>query len=189
MANVLFGINIDNMAAFDNAYWASKDPAVAALRPMTDPTARATAAFQLAQAGEIIDKNIDALGMSPYLMMLQRQAVDGDVWVPSGLQGQPTNPQDMQKGPVPAGAIKVSTDPADFPPFAPAPPPIPVSTSPIGPDLGFTIGGKEAFSASATDPLPGGYKYQAADGSVYIKVALGNSLMDATKLVYVWEKQ
>ena len=186
--STLFGVNIDNLAAFDAAYIASKPPAIQALFGMNPQSNRPAEAYSLATQGYILDYWIDAIGADPYLAMVQRTVVDQFVWVPSSLQAQPGNPYTMQSGPVPPGAIKVSTNIADYPPFNPAPPVPPAAVSPIGSDLGFQIGGKEAFSAQAGDPYPANAVYTGTAGT-FVKTPVGTELMSAEQIVYVWLKQ
>lgn len=184
----IFGINVDSRDAFNAAYWASQPPAVQALAALSGD-ARAVQAFALAQSGYVIDVPIMALGSDPYMLMYIRQNVDLQKWVPSGLQNQPDDPFAMQRLPIPAGALIVSTDPNDFPPFAAPAPVQPATTkSPVGPDMGFTFNGKEVFSASATDTRPGGSQFTDASGT-YVKVPFGlNELMDTKHQFYVWLK-
>lgn len=114
---------------FDNAYEASLPPETRALLATPEQEDRAKA---LAMKGFIIDAPIMIWGEGPWRAMTIRQSY-GFTWVPSMLQppiemapgiqvpGQipydPANP--------PAGSIKVSTDPADFPPW-----PVPVVAAP-----------------------------------------------------------
>lgn len=102
---------------------------------------------KLIAAGHIVDEEIDAEGMEPYTVMFMRQLY-GQTWEPNGLgevkvtgvnqPGAVVTPG-MFTGPVPAGAIKVSTMLEDYPPYpmpasgsAPPPPPIPHAANPIG---------------------------------------------------------
>lgn len=93
-------------------------------------------------------------------------------------------------GPNPAGAIKVSTNLEDYPPFNP--PAAPVSTpsvNPIGPDMGFQMNGCEVFSCAATDANPVGYVFTNAAGAKFTKTALGTELMSPSQRVCVWLEQ
>jgi hypothetical protein len=117
---------------FDQAYWASQPPAVQALRALVDPDQRANAAAELATEGFTIDVPIMVWAWDAYLVMTMR-AQFGYTWVPSALQPPVTiAPGDAQPGVVaydpfhaPAGAIKVSTNIQDYPPFTLAPSPTP----------------------------------------------------------------
>lgn len=114
----------------DDAYWASKDPKVAAVHTL-DFAARIGAAQVLDTQGFIIDNLIDIYGWSPTLVMQARGAY-GYAWVPSAfqpnlvdplgtgvvLQGQ--TPTDMSK-PWPR-SIRVSTDSKDYPSLTPSKP-------------------------------------------------------------------
>ena len=105
----------------DAIYWAAQPPAVQALQGGSN----LTLAVQLATQGYVIDNAIMVWGWDPVCTMGER-AQAGDTWVPSLLQANVLPPT---TGPVPPGAIKVSTDAADYPPYTP---PTPPSTSLIG---------------------------------------------------------
>ncbi len=106
---------------------------------IADPTQRATQAAQLAANGFTIDVPIMVWGWDAYLVMTMRQQF-GYTWVPSALQPPVTiAPGAAQPGVVaydplhpPAGSIKVSTNIQDYPPFTPAPQPVP--QTPAGDD-------------------------------------------------------
>lgn len=130
---IVDGIYQTPQAIFDSAYWKSKPPAVQALKPNGDGSDKSALAQDLALKGEIIDVPIMVWGWDPYIVMTLRRDL-GFTWVPSALQNpvqvvpglnfpglpsyDPSNP--------PKGSIKVSADPADFPPFIPPPPPAPL---------------------------------------------------------------
>lgn len=133
---------------FDETYRASLDPRVAALLDLdpTDLTTRMTKAAGLAAEGLIIDVPIQVWGWDAYVTMNLRK-IDGFTWVPSALQPSVGYSIHVESGPgadnppyipydptkPPAGSIRVSTDPADFPPFAaPAPAPPAPSTDLVG---------------------------------------------------------
>jgi hypothetical protein len=132
-------------AQFDVIYWASKPPAVQALQSMpldfTDPapSGRTDTAMSLATNGYQIDVPIMSWGWDPLLVMTQREQY-GYTWVPSALmppvQMAPgiTEPGEIPYDPAhpPTGAILVSTDPADYSPYAAPPSPPPASTSLVG---------------------------------------------------------
>ncbi|HVO99532.1 MAG TPA: hypothetical protein VMT15_15785 [Bryobacteraceae bacterium] len=137
-------------ALFNTAYYASKAPAfqplfsgragaqMYAAQPLTQDQVNTLIAQLLAQ-GYIIDEEIDFLGMDPYTIMYCRQQY-GNTWVPAGLGDVPaqTEPPVTYSGPVPAGAIKVSTMISDYPPYPvsaptePVTPPIPQAANPVG---------------------------------------------------------
>lgn len=130
--------------AFDAAYWAHQAPAVQALRSITDDAQREATAMQLAEQGYTIDMDIMVYGWSPYLVMREREA-DGYPWVPSALMpAVQLAPGLTQAGKTPYdplnpphGAIIVSTNIADYPPYAtPAPPPHPPEISLVGSQVG-----------------------------------------------------
>lgn len=137
-ANTLWGVDLSVTAPFDKAYWLAQPPDVQALQGISDETARETQAKVLALAGRKIDVPIMVWLWDPYLTMLQRQNF-GYTWVPSGLQPNipvvpgavlPGFPSYDPNNP-PAGSIIVSTNIADYPPYAVAPPPVPDSALPI----------------------------------------------------------
>ena len=104
----ILGVDAATLQTFDAAYNAWLPPAVAALSTM-DPSqgARQAQAATLAAQGYFIDVPINVWGWDPYLTMLQRQ-IDGYATYPDALDAQ---------------TKKVSTNPADYPPYqAPAPP-------------------------------------------------------------------
>ena len=104
--------------------------------PQTPPlsqSARNALIGSLQSQGVLIDEQIDYWGWDPYTTMVTRVGA-GLNWVyPLGTG--PSNPiAGNQAGPPPFGTIKVSTNPADFPPYNKTNPPSPVvfSVNPIG---------------------------------------------------------
>jgi hypothetical protein len=126
---------------FDAMYTAAQPPEVRALMAIQDQTQKEGRAVELAVKGFVIDKAIMVWGMDPYDTMRLRQDY-GYTWVPSLLVGPVqlapglTVPNMMPYDPAhpPAGAIKVSLDPADYKPFDPPKPAAPVASvvSPVG---------------------------------------------------------
>lgn len=123
-----------NNPEFDNAYWAHQDPEVRKLRTL-DLTSfaglnhAAMLADSLALRGFPIDVPIMVWQWDPFKIMEQRIAY-GYTWVPAarmpntavapGVSQPGATPYDPNT--VPPGAIKVSLDFEDFPPFgSPAP--------------------------------------------------------------------
>lgn len=154
---------------FDAAYYASLDPAVAGLLSIQDFSARETDAATLAAQGKVVDVPINVWGWDPYLVMKNRQAY-GFTWVPSALQpniaiapgvSQPgTVPYDPNNPP--AGSIRVSTNPADFPPFNP-PPVVPLPTpnsDPVGIQSLGTL-----YLSTPGETFPDGAKFTDARGT------------------------
>jgi hypothetical protein len=142
----------DIINQFDAAYWASQPPELRELNVVTqkpsgenvdDQLVRQDRAVQLAAKGFIIDTQIMIWGWDPYKVMKLRIQY-GYTWVPSALQppvqiapgltvpGSTLIPYDPLHPPL--GTIKVSINPADFPPFDPPPPPTPhpANESPVG---------------------------------------------------------
>src|ERR1041385_2776639 len=114
---------MDSNQTFNEAYWAHQPPEVRALRGvppdvgMETPGGLTDQAKALIQKGFIIDVPIMVWGWDPFKVMSLRIQY-GYSSVPDALG---------------VSRIKVSTDPADFPPFdPPAPTPAPL-TAPVGP--------------------------------------------------------
>jgi hypothetical protein len=119
-------------------------PADAASQQKEPPTGAARWAIcaQAQAQGYKFDEQIQGYGWDPFSTMSMRE-LDGDEWVEAG-QGNVSAPMGVEPpaqnvGPMPAGAIRVSTVLADYPPFAvpaagaaPTPSPIPVQSSPVG---------------------------------------------------------
>jgi len=127
---------------FDQAYWASQPPEVRALPGIADQDQRANQAATLATDGFTIDVPIMVWAWDAYLVMTMRAQM-GYTWVPSALQPPVTiAPGLAQPGVVPydpsnapAGSIKVSTNIADYPPYAPPAQPMPqtpAGSDPVG---------------------------------------------------------
>jgi hypothetical protein len=137
-------------ALFNTAYYASKPPAfqplysgragaqLYAAQPLAQDQVNPLIAQLLAE-GYTIDEQIDFLGLDPYTIMYVRQQY-GNTWVPAGLGDVPgtSEPPAIYTGPVPAGAIKVSTLVSDYPPYpvpvpnVPVTPPTPRAANPVG---------------------------------------------------------
>jgi hypothetical protein len=114
---------------FDNAYWASQPPAVQTLRGHYNDYDTVAA---LATQGYLIDVPVMLYGWDPYIVMQARLA-EGETWTPSALMhplgcigtgcyalpGLNPLPEQMPypTSPIPAGGLKVSIDPADFPAY------------------------------------------------------------------------
>lgn len=175
---------------FNEMYWAAQPPEVRALRDMPVGTekqiqARQDAADKLAQQGFVIDNDIHGYDRDPFMQMIEKRD-HGYTWYPARLQtpnydlppgvvGLPGNvisggtmwpnrPYDPNK-PMP-GSIKVSLDPADYPPFdkAPAPPP------PIPQGVPGVITGRRTRGIIPGDNSPDGTKWtDVATGRVWVK--------------------
>jgi hypothetical protein len=158
---------------FNSAYYLSKDPVFDPLfagrpgsgnpsgTPLTQDQAWVVVG-QLIKAGWIVDEEIDAEGMDPFTTMFMRQLY-GQTWEPAGLgetQSTEVLTPGEYSGPVPNGAITVSTNIADFPinpkrvtaPAPPSPPPGKMA-NPIGRRLSFgsTIALGDNFGSLAGD--------------------------------------
>ncbi len=174
-----------NQQAFDAAYWASQPPAVRALQGNTDGSKAASVAI----LGYTIDTQTMVWGWDPCLVMSLRKGF-GYTWVPNALQaGVQMAPGNTSPGNLipydpnnpPAGAIKVSTDAADFKPFDPPPPPKApvVITNPVGAQSFGNI-----YLAVAGDASPDGTTFTDERGT-FIKRMVATPF---GRNVY-WEKQ
>lgn len=190
----IWGLDANTLTAFDNAYWASLDTKLQGLRPQAnqDTATRIALGRQLALSGELVDQEIMVYGSDPLCQMIARKN-SGYAWWVNALQAVPGGPagySDPKEKPV--GALLVSTNPADFPPFVdpnavPPPPP-----SVIGPDLGFQMpcGSStcEVFSSAAQQHFASGYALTTPAGT-FDYTLLGDSLMSPTQRTGVWLKQ
>lgn len=186
MSDFMFDRN--TQIVFDEAYRASLPPQVAALLDISDSVARMATAQGLAAAGFIIDVPIQVWGWNPYATMAYR-LIDGFTWVPNALQpsvgydvgqasaGPPYVPYDPSKPP--ASSIRVSVNPADFPPYIPPAPkpdlPAPGAAKFVG-ELSFgntyKAGPGTVINGNSVNVFDGEEKPQ--DGFVYIaKVSHG----------------
>lgn len=108
----------------NDIYWASQPPAVQALRTMAPGGSLENAAVLLAQQGYDIDIPIMVWQWDAVKVMQLRKDY-GYTWVPSALMAPValapglTVPGEAPYDPLhpPAGAIRVSVDAADYPPF------------------------------------------------------------------------
>jgi len=194
----VWGWPVDQLTAFDTAYWNSFPAAVRALR--TTPQGetadsvdnpRVQLAQKLAQQGFLIDVPIMVWGWDPLVTMSARVA-DGFSAVPSAYQ-----PAGGVAGPVPPGYIKVSADIADYKPapdLVPAPS-LPSGVSLVGNFEGFQIplNGVEydvysvnkAKNAVHLPHFPEGFAH-AENGVNFVYHMLGNEFMDSQDRVGVW---
>ena len=148
---------------YNQAYYESKNPVFWPLfagRPDSKGNDRWSVLTQLTQdqrwalvgkliaAGWIVDEEIDAEGMDPFTTMFMRELY-GNTWEPAGL-GETQSTQvvtpGMFSGPVPNGAIKVTTNAADL--VAHVPPPAP-ATPPSSAHLANPIGQRITFNSPA----------------------------------------
>jgi len=153
---------------FDKAYWLSEPPEVRDLQSL-DPDARSARASELAIKGFTVDVPIMVWGWDPYLVMKLRQDF-GYTWVPSALQPSITiAPGLSAPGAIPydaahppSGAIHVSTNAADYPPFNPPAPPVP--QTPCNDPVGLQALGVLYLSVSG-ETYPDGAKFNDARGT------------------------
>lgn len=179
---------------FDQAYILSRDPRVQALFAGTcgmpgaalDPKARMDEAFNLAVGGLLIDAVIDAEGGDPYIIMFER-AQYGYTWVPSALAAPitlapglsfPGVPSYNAGKPYPPGSIVVSTNLADYPPFAVPEPPV-VEVPYVG---SYTGNGFYIASEAAQTTFSNGQTYEQ-NGVNYVFVVGSMGAFGAT---YFW---
>ena len=120
----------ETIIIFDKAYWLSQPPEVRVLEINTTPDQdkRMAIGVPLALKGFKIDEHIMLEGLDPYKIMKMRMDF-GYTWVPNALQpniqispgltvpGSSLIPYDPSNPP--GGAIKVSINLVDYPPFDP----------------------------------------------------------------------
>jgi len=135
----------------------------------SDQESRTARAIALANKGFLIDTPIMIWGWDPYKVMVLRKQY-GYTWVPSALQspvqiapglsvpGSTLTPYDPLHPP--PGAIKVSTDTADFPPFDPPVAPQPATDDPVG---GQNVG--NIYYATPGEAYPDGAKFTDPRGT------------------------
>lgn len=158
-------------------------------------------ALALAMQGFTIDVEIDALGYDPVVTMLLRQEM-GIPWVaPMGSaspQPTPTNPAPWPAT-LPAGWIKTSLNPADYPAIAPPTPP-PASSAIVGTLVGTmppgvlpylpkggTIfrAGPGAFAAYSAGTLVNGASFTDPSTGMSYGVQIGFGLMGVSITFYI----
>lgn len=180
-----------NENQFDDAYWLSQPPEVRALRG-TQPTQaqqaggasgwypmdndlRRDRAIQLAIKGYKIDTQIMVWGWDPFKVQSLRLSF-GYKWVPNALQppvqaapglgGPGITPYDPNNPP--GGAIKVSLDLDDYPPFDPPMKEAPAGVAIIpGSPIGMQTLGNLYYSVPG-DPFLDGMKFTEVRG-VFLK--------------------
>jgi hypothetical protein len=118
-------------------YWAAQPPALqgAQFAPFTEAQA-----LSLLAQGFVVDYPIMVLGWGPAPAVMMSRLVDGYTWVPNA--GQPNvsvapgiqfpGYAEYDPNNPPVGAISVSLNPADYPPFTPPAPPPPAPVSLVG---------------------------------------------------------
>lgn len=144
------------MSDFNERYWAAQHPDVRALRN-ADAKDRQELAISLATRGFVIDTPIMVWGWDPEMTMRLRKEY-GYTWVPSALQPPvtlapglwfPGMPSYDERN-IPPGAVKVSVDPADYPPYEPPrPDPRGQSYNPVGIATGFAFEGLPVHYSAA----------------------------------------
>lgn len=177
-----------NEQMFKELYWAHQPPDVRKLRNIFDITDRAVLAMQLAQQGRIIDWPIMVQGDDPFKLM-QNRATYGYTWVPNALMAAPRvapgmvdvgHPNDWyDPNNPPPGAIKVSVNPDDYPPFDPPKPvehpkpivPVGNPGNPVG-DFLHTFGDVDYF-AFRPEVAFAGSAFTDARGTFTLKVDKG----------------
>lgn len=203
MSAIWFGVDEAAREAFDAAYFAWLDPRALAVTKLNDASmsiqARLNNCTPLLMDGLILDPVIFMECDDPYESMIVREA-EGFVWYPGLGQAFPSDRTAMWSGPVPPGAIRISSKIADYPPFAPDPPPIPFDPNLIGPDLSFQMpyagvgsdgqiyqGMFPVFSARAQAAFPEGHVQTTPAGKFLFHIA-GSGLMDTRNRWSGWLK-
>lgn len=179
----------DIQTQFDKAYWLSQPPEVRVLDQLApkplEADERLTRGTALAKQGFKIDVPIMIWGWDPYKVMKLRLEY-GYTWVPNALQ-PPVGAAPGLRGPgitaydpnnPPGGAIKVSVNIADYPPFDPPPPAVP-TPDPVGPQSV----GNVYYSLPSDVGFPDGYKYTDTRGT-FIKHVLVSPFGQS----HFWEK-
>jgi len=143
-----------NIELTDDIYYAAQPHEIQALRQMTTGDARTKRCQDLATKGFLIHVPIMVWGWDPttYMGMMEQ---DGLTWAASALM-----PPGDGSGPVPPGAIKISTKAKDYPAFDPPPPPEPTG----GPLVGGNVFGGDLYTYGKGAVLNG--KVQVLDGQV-----------------------
>ncbi len=100
-----------NANDFSVMYHNSRDPYVQMMREIHTKERRMARAIELAHMGKIVDKDIDVDQHPGPLVSMQMRRAMGFPWVPSILQPPLAAPDN---GPMPTGAIRVTTDPDDY---------------------------------------------------------------------------
>ena len=180
----------DKETQFDAAYWLAQPPEVRALNPLAkatlEPDQRLKLGTELAMKGFKIDVPIMIWGWDPYKVMKLRLEY-GYTWVPNALQS-PVGAAPGLKGPgitpydpdnPPGGAIKVSLNLADYPPFDPPPAPAAVQTTPVG----AQSVGNVYYSLPGDVGFQDGYKYADPRGT-FVKHVLISPFGQS----HFWEK-
>lgn len=176
-------------------YWAAQPVPVQALRHSTNPQQDGMA---LAMGGYVIDYPCMIwYPESPGFIMLMREQM-GLFWAPSALQSYPGGMLDpafapfFSPSPQPAGSIKVTYNPADYPPVVPPTPPSPPVVSDVGNSFGgFTmpdpVTGKacEVFSCSSQLQRNENGIY-TVNGKQYRYILTGNALMSTNQRTPLW---
>ncbi len=169
--------NITDQSQFNNVYWAAQAPLVSSLKGGNADTNQIKLPSLIA-AGYLIDVPIMIWGLDPYYTMYMRKQY-GYTWVPSATQppisvapglAYPGAPEYDPAHP-PAGSIKVSLDPIDYPPFVAPPPPPPLPTGLVGAYLGYA--NMYVAVQGQNTPLKDGQIYEQ-DGVMYTYHKVGN---------------
>lgn len=183
-------------------YWASRDPRIQALQQLNNindgdgKAARYDAAIALAQEGLIIDAQIDGWGIDAAQEMSLR-AFYGYTWYPSIIQPPPSVPGHSLPGETPydpnnppAGSVKVSTDAADYPPFAPPTPPAPVDLTVEFVGGAFYPGSNVYYGIGNSQAVNNGETITGSKGTfVAQKVTYANPFSRFGSVVVTWTKQ
>lgn len=183
-------------------YWASRDPRIQALQQLNNindgdgKAARYDAAIALAQQGLIIDAQIDGWGIDAAQEMSLR-AFYGYTWWPSIIQPPPSVPGHVLSGQTPydpnnppAGSVKVSTDAADYPPFAPPTPPAPVDLTLTCVGAPFYPGSNLYYDIGQSQNITNGETITGSKGTfVATKISYPTPFSRFGNVVVTWTKQ
>lgn len=195
MSDLIYGVPAATVNGFDAAYIASKDPQLQALWAKriagnVDGGSLIAEAEALARSGDaLVLGECDAWGETPYFFMATKK-IAGYAWWPNMMQPVPGSPSGFSDPNVrPPGALRVSIDPADFPPFNPPVITPPAAPSLIGNFMAFQINGKDVYSCAAQNHFAEAFPAKDAAGNVYLYHLLGSPAADPLERTGVWLKQ
>lgn len=184
MADTIFGIDAATVETFDRAYILSRDPEVQKLHSgevgLTNPDGspqvplhpaeRYALALELAPTHDVYWQ-IDALGSDPYFSMMQLQ-MGGFTEIYSYLRNTP---------------MKVSTNPADFPPYPTEPVEVPPTSTALVGALAYDnvyYATQTAINQAKAGTLINGQLIRQ-DGAIF-RFQVSQGMMGAS---YTWLKQ
>lgn len=197
--STIWGLDAATDLAFRNAYIASRDPRLQAiwqkrLGSNVDAWELLSEALTLAKGGEVlVNLAVDGYGSDPLPWMLDMENQGyHSMWNALQPAGN-VSAYSMPPGQAPPGAVLVSSNIADFPPFAvpaPVPPPAP---SVVGNFMSFQLLGADGkmhdvYGCSAQFHFAEGFPV-VVNGATFLYHMMGNPEMDPLNRTGVWLKQ